>query len=50
MSLPSNTLNKADIYFAIKKYLNDVHDYGGDREYKEAKRVMEDFLLYVEEL
>ena len=50
MSSHFNTLNKADIYFAVKKYLNDVHDYGGDEEYKEAKRVMEDFLLYVEEL
>lgn len=50
MSSHSNTLNKADIEFAVKKYLNDLWDFGKVGEYEEAKPIMDDFLLYVEEL
>ena len=50
MSSHSNMLNKADIEFAVKTYLNDLYDWGKVGEYEEAKPIMDDFLLYVEEL
>ena len=55
MSLHSNTLNKADIQFAVKAYLKEVgstatkhHDEGIWMGLAEG--IMEDFLGFVEEL
>ena len=50
MSSHSNMLNKADIEFAVRKFLNDASDYAEKEEYKEIKRVMATFMDYVEEL
>jgi len=43
-------LNKGDIVHAVRKFLNDAHDYAEDEEYEEIKRVMHTFLDYIEEL
>ena len=43
-------LNKADIAYAVRKFLNDAHDYAEHNEYMEIKRVMTTFMEYVEEL
>ena len=43
-------LNKADIEYAVRKFLNDAHDYAEHNEYMEIKRVMATFMEYVEEL
>jgi hypothetical protein len=43
-------LNKADIAYAVRKFLNDAHDYAEHDEYMEIKRVMTTFMEYVEEL
>ena len=43
-------LNKADIEYAVRKFLNDAHDYAEYNEYTEIKRVMATFMDYVEEL
>ena len=43
-------LNKGDIVYAVRKFLNDAHDYAGDGEYKQIKHVMGTFLEYIEEL
>ena len=43
-------LNKADIAYAVKRFLNDAHDYAEHEEYVEIKRVMTTFMEYVEEL
>ena len=43
-------LNKADIAYAVRKFLNDAHDYTEHNEYTEIKRVMVTFMEYVEEL
>ena len=43
-------LNKADIGYAVKRFLNDAHDYAEHNEYTEIKRVMTTFMEYVEDL
>jgi hypothetical protein len=43
-------LNKGDIVYAVRKFLNDAHDYGEDGEYHNIKHVMYTFLEYIEEL
>ena len=43
-------LNKGDIAYAVKRFLNDAHDYAEYNEYTEIKRVMATFMDYVEEL
>ena len=43
-------LNKGDIAYAVRKFLNDAHDYAEHEEYVEIKRVMATFMEYVEEL
>jgi hypothetical protein len=43
-------INKGDIAYAVKRFLNDAHDYAEHNEYKEIKRVMATFMDYVEEL
>ena len=43
-------LNKADIGYAVKRFLNDAHDYAEHDEYVEIKRVMNVFMEYVEDL
>jgi hypothetical protein len=43
-------LNKADIEYAVRKFLNDAHDYANTDEYKRIKGVMTTFMEYVEEL
>ena len=43
-------LNKADIGYAVKRFLNDAHDYAEHEEYVEIKHVMTTFMEYVEEL
>ena len=43
-------LNKGDIAYAVRKFLNDAHDYAEHDEYMEIKRVMTTFMEYVEEL
>ena len=43
-------LNKADIEYAVRKFLNDASDYAEHREYNNIKRVMTTFMEYVEEL
>lgn len=46
----SHELNKGDIVYAVKKFLNDAYDYGEDGEYQQIKHVMHTFLEYIEEL
>ena len=46
----SHELNKGDIVYAVRKFLNDAHDYGEDGEYQQIKHVMYTFLEYIEEL
>ena len=46
----SHELNKGDIVYAVKKFLNDAYDYGEDEEYKQIKHVMHTFLEDIEEL
>jgi len=46
----SHELNKGDIVYAVRKFLNDAHDYADDGEYKQIKHVMHTFLEYIEEL
>jgi len=46
----SHELNKGDIVYAVRKFLNDAHDYADDEEYKQIKHVMHTFLEYIEEL
>ena len=46
----SHELNKGDIVYAVRKFLNDAHDYADDEEYKQIKHVMHMFLEYIEEL
>ena len=43
-------LNKADIEYAVRKFLHDSHDYVNTEEYKRIKGVMTTFMEYVEEL
>jgi hypothetical protein len=43
-------LNKGDIAYAVKRFLNDAHDYAEHEEYQQIKRVMTTFMDYVEEL
>ena len=43
-------LNKSDIGYAVKRFLNDAHDYAEHNEYTEIKRVMTTFMEYVEDL
>jgi hypothetical protein len=43
-------LNKGDIVYAVRKFLNDAHDYADDEEYQQIKHVMYTFLEYIEEL
>ena len=43
-------LNKADIEYAVKRFLNDASDYAEHGEYNNIKRVMTTFMEYVEEL
>ena len=43
-------LNKGDIVYAVRKFLNDAYDYGEDGEYQNIKHVMYTFLEYIEEL
>ncbi len=43
-------LNKADIGYAVKRFLNDAHDYAEHEEYVEIKRIMNVFMEYVEDL
>jgi hypothetical protein len=43
-------LNKADIEYAVKRFLNDASDYANTDEYKRIKGVMTTFMEYVEEL
>ena len=43
-------INKGDIVYAVRKFLNDAHDYADDEEYKQIKHVMHTFLEYIEEL
>ena len=43
-------LNKADIEYAVRRFLNDASDYANTDEYKRIKGVMTTFMEYVEEL
>jgi len=43
-------LNKGDIVYAVRKFLNDAYDYGEDGEYQNIKHVMYTFLEYIEDL
>jgi hypothetical protein len=43
-------LNKGDIVYAVKRFLNDAHDYAEHNEYTEIKRVMSTFLTYIEDI
>lgn len=43
-------INKGDIVYAVRKFLNDAYDYADDGEYKQIKHVMGTFLEYIEEL
>jgi hypothetical protein len=43
-------LNKGDIAYAVKRFLNDAHDYAEHEEYQQIKRVMAIFMDYVEGL
>jgi hypothetical protein len=44
-------LNKADIAYAVRKFLNDAHDYAEHRRiHGRIKGVMTTFMEYVEEL
>ena len=43
-------LNKGDIAYAVKRFLNDASDYAEHGEYNNIKRVMTTFMEYVEEL
>ena len=43
-------LNKGDIAYAVKRFLNDASDYAEYGEYNDIKRVMTTFMEYVEEL
>ena len=43
-------LNKGDIAYAVKRFLNDAYDYAEYNEYTEIKRVMATFMDYVEGL
>ena len=43
-------LNKADIEYAVKRFLNDASDYANTDEYKRIKGVMTTFMEYVEKL
>jgi len=46
-----SALNKADIQFAVKLFINDLSDYGDDPIYQNmARMVMRDFIEYVEEM
>lgn len=46
----SGELNKGDIAYAVKQFLNDAHQYAKYEEYTEIKRVMTTFMDYVEGL
>ena len=43
-------LNKADIEYAVRRFLNDASDYANTDEYKRINGVMTTFIEYVEEL
>ena len=43
-------INKADIEYAVRRFLNDASDYAEHGEYNNIKRVMTTFMEYVEEL
>jgi len=43
-------INKGDIAYAVKRFLNDASDYANTDEYKRIKGVMTTFMEYVEEL
>lgn len=42
--------SRGDVVYAVRKFLNDAHDYADDEEYKQIKHVMHTFLEYIEEL
>ncbi len=46
----SHELNKGDIVYAVRKFLNDAYDYADEEEYKQIKHVMGVFLEYIEDL
>ena len=46
----SHELNKGDIVYAVRKFLNDADAYAEHGEYKQIKHVMNTFLEYIEEL
>jgi hypothetical protein len=46
----SHELNKGDIVYAVRKFLNDADAYAEHDEYKQIKHVMGTFLEYIEEL
>ena len=43
-------LNKGDIVYAVRKFLNDADAYAEHDEYKQIKHVMGVFLEYIEDL
>ena len=43
-------INKGDIVYAVRKFLNDADAYAEHNEYKQIKHVMGVFLEYIEEL
>ncbi len=46
----SHELNKGDIVYAVRKFLNDAYVYAEHDDYKQIKHVMDTFLEYIEEL
>jgi hypothetical protein len=46
----SHELNKGDIVYAVRKFLNDADAYAEHNEYKQIKHVMHTFLEYIEDL
>jgi hypothetical protein len=43
-------INKGDIAYAVKRFLNDANQYAKHEEYQQIRRVMATFMDYVEEL
>lgn len=43
-------INKGDIVYAVRKFLNDADAYAEHDEYNQIKHVMDTFLEYIEEL
>jgi len=46
----SGEFSRGDVVYAVRKFLNDAHDYADDEEYKQIKHVMGVFLEYIEDL